>query len=742
MEREKIYGLTGLIAAAVLGLVLRLFAGKNALVGGEVLFDGFDTYYHMRRILYTVNHFPNTLWFDSYLDYPRGMELTWPPLFDQLIGGLSLALGAHTQSSIEMVSALVPVFLGMLAVVVVYFMAREIFDPRMALLSAFAVAIAPYHILRTMFSAVDHHALEALLLVTILTFLVFALSRKEQGYAFAAAAGLSMAALAYTWAGTGAYLSIFLIYALVQMTVDIKNSVSSRDSVSYLLVAFGSALILMAPFWNKPWMMPTFLATSAMVVSLVVLYGLSKVLLYQGAHWVFFPLAIFALGYSFMLLPHFLGQLWIFSDLDSLVRSGGEYLLGGDMVGRIAEAEPLYSRPELLTTFMGWNLLYYIVGLIALGAYILRGGQPEGKRQGLMLLMVWAVSALVLTIGQIRFLYISSIGNAIMIAILFFEAVHLAESRLVPSIKTKLALGSEGRSQQIRVAAIALLLIFLLLPSALDTLFISNDKPQITGDWYNSLCWLEENSNATSFYDDPSKQPEYSVMSWWDYGNWILYQSKRPVVANNFQTGVIDSASFYLSQDEDQALSILKAHNSRYILTEFDMLYGKLPAITIWLGEDPSSYQQVLDYGGSLAAVPLKKLMNTVLAKIYFTDGSYLGHFRLIHESETLKGKNPPISIVKISEYVPGALITGTAAPDQPVGVLLNLTSNLGREFRYVNIGVPIDGRYELRVPYSTERPYETHAIASYLVFSGNRYEKLNVSERDVLEGRSLEVNF
>jgi dolichyl-diphosphooligosaccharide--protein glycosyltransferase len=78
MDRFKRYERAGLVSAVVLGLLLRLLAGRNALVGSSVLFDGYDTYYHMRRVLYTIAHFPNTVWFDSYLDYPHGMELTWP----------------------------------------------------------------------------------------------------------------------------------------------------------------------------------------------------------------------------------------------------------------------------------------------------------------------------------------------------------------------------------------------------------------------------------------------------------------------------------------------------------------------------------------------------------------------------------------------------------------------------------------------------------------------------------------
>jgi dolichyl-diphosphooligosaccharide--protein glycosyltransferase len=70
-----------LLAVVIFGLLLRLFAGRNSLTENGVLLPGYDEYYHMRRILYTASHFPDTLWFDSYLNYPEGLEITLAPSF-------------------------------------------------------------------------------------------------------------------------------------------------------------------------------------------------------------------------------------------------------------------------------------------------------------------------------------------------------------------------------------------------------------------------------------------------------------------------------------------------------------------------------------------------------------------------------------------------------------------------------------------------------------------------------------
>jgi asparagine N-glycosylation enzyme membrane subunit Stt3 len=218
MDLRKRHEQLELLAVFILGLVLRLYAGRNALQDGNVLFMGYDEFYHMRRILYTVGHFPNTIFFDSYLDYPYGMHITWPPLYDQLSAAVSVVLGQHSRAGIEMVS----------------------------------------------------------------------LSRKERAMIFAALAGIAMAGMAYTWLGSAAYFGIVLLYAIGQMTLDIKNNVSSKETMAKLLVAFGVTLILTLPFWNTPWLSPSFFGTAVIIGAILILFLVSKLLADIG-HFSLFP---------------------------------------------------------------------------------------------------------------------------------------------------------------------------------------------------------------------------------------------------------------------------------------------------------------------------------------------------------------------------------------------------------------------------------------------------------------------
>ena len=406
------------------------------------------------------------------------------------------------------------------------------------------------------------------------------------------------------------------------------------------------------------------------------------------------------------------------------------------MLGKISEAEPLiYDAKtfyDVTFSFLGLNLLLSIAGVVAAIIWIMHSN--EKNRSARILFLVWAVYLILLTFGQARFLYISTIVMGVLISILFFSLTDLVKKNLAK------------RKMNVPKGLTIVFLLLFILPTLSDTIsFAQGMPPAVAGDWYQSLVWLKDNSNTTSFYDNPTKNGEYSVMSWWDYGNWILFLSKRPVVANNFQAGVEDATKFYLSESEDEAAKLLDERGSRYIVTDYDLIYSKLAALTSWVNEDVNSYVKREDYDSEITIVPQQRLFNTTLARLYLFDGAGTGRFRLIYESDPSLGRSGE-SDIKIFEYVPGALIRVRTSPDQKVGAILNMTSNQGRGFTYVNEAPIKDGAFEIRVPYSTEGRYGLKPLGPYLIFSGNqqgvRTQNLNVSEQDVLEGKILEVNF
>jgi dolichyl-diphosphooligosaccharide--protein glycosyltransferase len=547
-----------------------------------------------------------------------------------------------------------------------------------------------------------------------------------------------MALLAYTWQGADIYLAIFLLYAAVQITLNLKEGKSSKETATILLAAYATAFILVLPFGSTAWLYASFYGIGAMIIALCIMFALAHILASRRISWKAFPLSILIITASFALIPEFAGG---FFGVGGLIKFGMGYLWGGEMIGKIGEAEPLIYNADtftqLLFSFMGCNLILSLGGLAAALIFIRRSA--GFKRQGQILLLMWMAATLLLTLGQSRFLYISSISIGILVSILFFLLLGVVERRnqdveQAPSARNKRLLAG-------------ILLLLLVLPTAWDAAtFTESYPPEAAGDWADSLAWLKENSNATSFFESPEKVAEYSVMSWWDYGNWILYMAERPVVANNFQAGVEDSAKFLLSEDEQEATSLLDARRSRYIFVDNKMVYGKLAALTTWANEDLNTYIKKEDYGSEFVVTPTERLYNTTMGKLYLFDGAGTGHFRLIYESKTLVGSNPAKSEVKIFEYVPGALIKVKTGSDQKVGALLNMTSNQRREFLYLNDGQAKGDTFEIRVPYSTEGQRGCHAISPYLIYSGNeagvKMKNVDVSEEDVMSGRTIDLTF
>jgi len=725
---EKLRGRRGsheslyVLGAFLLALSLRLLSAKNALVGGDLLFYGYDSFYHMRRILYTAENFPSTLWFDSYLNHPSGLNITWPPLFDQVVAGASLLLGGGPRAA-EMTGALAPAVLGSGAVLIIYLLGKKIFGARVAILSAFILAADPKHIARTHFGCIDHDALESLLIFGAILLLAYALTDEDRRVWLGAGAGVLLAAAAYAWLGTPIYMGAILVYAAIQVALDLRDGVSAAETIAPLAAAFGVALLLILPYHDEAWLFPSFLGALGGLSTLAALLLLSRLFAAKRISWLAYLPAVAILGYLAAVLSY---TGW----MGSILWQGINYFfMGGLAEESIIEAAPLY-QVEGLVSLPGLGFAFSLLGFFIL--------IPEACRSRISrdraLFLVFAAFTLLLTIFQVRFLYLFSVAGSLLTALLFFWCSRRLRSLGPPAPST---------ASPLPIA----LLVILILPNAAGLLQIADERPEIEGDWVGTLDWLEDNSPATTGFERPVQPGEYAVLSWWDYGNWILYKSRRPVVANNFQAGATEAARFFLSEDEEEALAIAEERDVRYVITDEKMVYSKLPAIVRWTGEDPDSYVAIAAGSDADAFHHSNKFLATVLARLHLRDCTDLGGFRLVRESETVVGRRVPTSEVKVFERVAGAKIAGTTPYDKPIGVALEIMSNQGRRFEYFNSAMPVDGRYEVTVPYSTDKTLETHALGPYLVgpvedFVGGDFKEVEVSEEDVIQGRVIEVDF
>lgn len=799
-----------LTAVVIVAFLMRMLSYASVTANGSITFNGYDDFYHMRRILYTASNFPHSLNFDSYINYPQGFEIGWPPLFDLLGALLAMILGGGQPDlyTIEFAGALLPLLLGILTIIPLYFVTSSVFDRKTALLAAFIFAVLPAHVYISRFGAVDHHVAETLLSTSAYAFFIFALKWAGEGslsltslknissdkkyiktLASAAASGLFFALLIFTWIGAPVFVSFIVLYAFIQTTLDLRAGKNSDYLLICTITSLLATLLFTIPLVARS--VRPGLEMSAMylswfqvlyVLSLVagtlILWGFSSYISKKDLNWKYYPaILILVSGLGLLSLRILSAEYYAF------VIEGMRFFLGkGEYIGTIAEAVPLFLTAQGKLTFSPVLSSLGLCFLAALGGFFLlclewRG--EKSKPEGIFFLL-WSIFFAYLAISQRRFSYLFAVNVSILTAYFLwvllesfdFEAEvrkliksgpitaknstsalkEEKETKSKKKSKQKISntLGSKKDQQPdyFKIVSSVALIGLVFIPCIWSGFAFAKEGGSVDPEWKEALTWLEASSPETSNYLEPSETPEYSVLSWWDYGNWIVYLAKRPVVSNNFQTGIQDSAHFFTTDSEEEAKAIMEKLNVKYVITDKQMASGKFGAIVELAGKDIEQYFKIETVKGKTGletvATAKNEFKNTEVYKLHELDGSNLGNLRLVHESSIPEKEGGKKNDVKIFEFIPGARLSGTASPGQNVTATLVLNSNTGREFTYQNTAMSDkNGSFEITVPYSTENTaHGVRAVSAYSVSTGGNatVSGVQVTENDILNGNRIEV--
>lgn len=802
------FGIISLTAIVLVAFLMRMISYSMVTANGSINFSGYDSFYHMRRILYTASNFPHSLNFDSYINYPNGFEVGWPPFFDFLGALLAKILGGGQPDlyTIEFAGALLPVLLGVLTIVPLYIAAVSLFDRKTALLGALIFAVLPAHLYISRFGAVDHHVAEALLSTSAYACFILALKWAKEGslsltslktissnkkliksLALAGASGLFFALLIFTWIGALAFVSFILLYAFIQTTIDLKAGKNS-DYNLICSVALLATLIFTIPLSAgslRPGLEMSAMYLSwfqvfyvlSMLAGTLILWGFSLYISKKDLDWKYYPAILILVSVAGLLSLRILS-----AESYAFVVEGMRFFLGkGEYIGTISEALPIFLTTEGKLTFSQVLGSLGLCFLAALGGFFLLSLEWKGEKskpEG-MFFLLWSVFFAYLMISQRRFSYLFAVNVSILTAYFLWvllesfnfetEVRKLVKSGQIPRKNAEPALkaGKETKSKAkskskntissskkdlqpdyFKIVSSIVLIGLVFIPCLWADFAFAKEEGSIDPGWKDSLTWLEASSPKTSYYLEPSETPEYGVLSWWDYGNWITYVAKRPAVSNNFQTGIEDSSLFFTTSSEEEAKTILEKLNVKYVITDKMMASGKFGAIVKLAGEDISKYLNIETVNGKrgleTVATAKKEFTETEVYKLHELDGSNLGNLRLVHESDALKEKNGIKNNVKVFEFVPGARLSGTAGPEQNITATLELSSNTGRKFTYQNKVVSDkNGSFEITVPYSTENMEGgVGALSAYSLNAGENVtvSDIQVTDNDILEGKTVEV--
>ncbi len=708
---------TAVLCISLAALAVWVRASNRAYVlepGGVLPIEG-DSFYHLRRIAYTVHNFPAFLGFDPYVNFPRGGEPIWSPTFDFVLAALVRAvLGDGDPAAMERFLCWVPALLGGLHVALLFLLGRRFLSAPAAFAAAALLAVLPAHFVYSQVGFVDHHVAVSLVgSLVLFAALGFAV---RPGRREAAWLGLAFTAAFLVWPGclihVGVAQAALLAFALSRSERSHAIEVARRLAAANALAAVAVAPLCLGQTWIR-WggvsplvlsnFQPLWLAAGAVCFALLAeawqRIGFPRTLLRRTAGATLIGAAVAAL---------------LLGALPELARAGAAdawawLARGEEFQSVVSESQPLLMRNGAFDLRNGVAILSGGIFLAPVAAAALLWFAQRDRRAELGVLAAWSIALLALALVQRRF------------AIEFAPALALL---LASAVEAGLASAPPRRRRMLAAAAVAAGII-LCLP-ALDWY---QNRPTAGRNRARKMTltvatarWLREHSPPTAGWLAPGPPPEYGVLGPWGFGHALRYVAQRPMVQDNFgddvgTEGFSAAEAYFSAPSESAGLEILERLRVRYVLvgptgSGHGHGYGPETLFTRLRLQDGGAAD-----GGAQIAVPS------------------LSRHRLMYESGPLEpnGSEPQWMLF---EVIPGARLVGAAEPGTVVEARLALRTRRGRSFHFVaRAAADADGRYDLVLPYASGVRGEVTSAAYYEVKSGGKMAEVSVAEHQVQRG-------
>jgi hypothetical protein len=155
----------------------------------------------------------------------------------------------------------------------------------------------------------------------------------------------------------------------------------------------------------------------------------------------------------------------------------------------------------------------------------------------------------------------------------------------------------------------------MFAPNLVPAVLMASRSGSFPPYWRNTMAWLHDHTPPPFMrsasageeyyyarYPDVAPPPDYSVMNWWDHGYWIAQAARRVPVANPTQERAPNAARFYAATDERDAIGILAAERSRFVVCDWELPFrlladgtvmGRFQSVVSWAGAEHAKYYEV-----------------------------------------------------------------------------------------------------------------------------------------------------
>lgn len=673
-------------AAAAIGLALIVLGVLLAravpcapyvlLEDGAVRLLGNDPYYHLRHSKFASRHYPKLQKWDAGTNYPTGQFAEPVGLFNLGVATVSraLALGRHSDRTVELVSAWASPALGALCVLLLYGLARECLPRGIALVVCLLYLAFPGGSLdRTLLGFGDHHAAEMVLgLLTI------------WGYARAVETPMTgkrgwrgalllypapLAAFQLTWHGAAMLIPILGFALWAQLTFELARGKSGLGFCAGNALYFAGFILWCLFGWRilDLWVTgvppPLVIGSALFLAAAPAAYAGGCALVRKKVA----PPAAAAIGAATAL-----GTGWAAYSREGVIRENLNYLLSpkAEIV-----AEHLPVSPEVFWEFQGVSGVLAVAALPAVLAASWmwkrrrsrvseREAAPSEQKEGRVtreaaagewplgapaaLLLAFGYAWLYLWIKTSDYSYAAPVYSALLAGFALLPAAIWLEWR---------GPGTPGRRGRGIVAGLG---VTALLAPAWPLSWTNPPwkeaeemrrftKP--TRGLMEAMAWMREHTPEPPVTPLTAVEPfggrfhypagSYGVMSTWDNGNYVAALGNRVPVWSRYPDA--RTVLFMLETDPEKTLQRLcpdcrEGDRVRYVVLTPEALAQQFLGKIRTIGGDPGrflEYHQSVRFDGR--EIPIgsygARQNETIAGRLFFQDGAGESRYRLCYES-------------------------------------------------------------------------------------------------------------
>jgi len=588
-------------------LIMAFMAGVRLLPwdvfvkSDKVYLSGNDGWYHLRQSMYVTDNWPNTMPYDLLTGYPVGKDAgTFGTLFDQIVGTIALIIGFGdpSQSTVALTVTLTTVAFGVLCVLPLFYLTKEISNSSTGVLASAILALFPgLFLARSILGNGDHQSAEAFFLLASLAAFTYAIKVAQKNVfvvetltpdtitdaktelKYSILAGVSLGAYLLVWTpGIIFFAALGLTFAIIASVTIYSDEQLSEPAllvggISLLIPGF---LVLTRldsyTFGAAGYTLLQVLFPIGVAVGCWVLIGMRRYIEKENLSPHTLPAGIISSatvvgGVIYFGLPSVFETLWFNLKRTLLLMSSSETLT-------IAEAQQFVTADNFIQPiFSEYGMMFFvgIVGFVMLTAYTILSYRNGEYISTQIMILVFGVFVTLMAFTQVRFNYYLAPFVGLFAAYAIYQILELTG---VNSTSLK---NISGHHVIVLLMVVLVFIPVLIFPTGANAVS-SADGVNGVGSytaWEDTLEWTANNTpddGISTFgtykstgnpYADQTNST-YGVISWWDYGHWISSTGERAPVSNPFQQHAQESAEYLLATNESEAEQSVQSLNEDY----------------------------------------------------------------------------------------------------------------------------------------------------------------------------------